>query len=80
MRHFAARRRAVNPTERTQSATASSKLSNVRMRSMIGPALCAIPSRRYGSYGTGRTRRSASTPMFCIARAVAAMLTWSCGS
>src|SRR4051812_742569 len=41
---------------------------------------CAMPSRRHGSYSTGRMRRSCDAPMFFIARTVAAMFTWSCGS
>src|SRR3954468_13932281 len=39
-----------------------------------------MPSRRTTSYSTGRTRRSRDTPMFFIARMVAAMFTGSCGS
>src|ERR671930_1149215 len=39
-----------------------------------------MPSSRYGSYSTGRTRRSLPTPMFFIARIVAAMLIGFCGS
>ena len=50
------------------------------MRSMTSLVPWAIPSKRYGSYSTGRTRRRRDTPMFFIARIVAAMLIGFCGS
>src|SRR5215217_1680012 len=80
IRSLAARRRAVNPTTRTQSATAASNESKCSIRSMRSIVPCAIPSRRTTSYSTGRTSRRRLAPMFFIARIVAAMLTGSCGS
>src|SRR6185503_1170298 len=40
----------------------------------------AMPSSRIGSYSTGFTSRSVASPMFFIARTVAAMLIGFCGS
>src|SRR6476660_1486352 len=50
------------------------------MASMTSHVSWAIPSSRTGSYDTGLTRRSEVTPMFFIARTVAAMFTGSWGS
>src|SRR5260221_2709355 len=47
---------------------------------MMSQVSWAMPSRRTGSQAQGRTSRSDVTPMFFIARTVAAMLTGSCGS
>src|SRR5215213_2479423 len=79
-RSFAARRRAVKPTTRTQSATAASNESKCSIRSIRSIVPCAIPSSRTTSYSTGRTNRNRLTPMFFMARIVAPMLTGSCGS
>src|SRR4051812_39735685 len=50
------------------------------MRSMRSIVPCAIPSSLMGSYSTGLTSRRLDSPMFFIARMVAAMLIGFCGS
>jgi hypothetical protein len=70
----------VNAATRTQSASAPSSVSKWRMRSATSRVSWATTSMKFSSYAHGRTSRRSRTPMFFIARTVAAMLTGFCGS
>ena len=75
----AVRARAVVPTTKLASASASSRVSKIRARSVSGWLRCAIPPIRHVSKSSGSTRRSSESPKFIMTRTTPAMFTTSLG-